>query len=287
MTVQKQLLAPAKINLTLRVVGRRGDGYHLLESIMVYLPLYDTLAFSLRTDRQITLRCEPEVTVAAEENLVFQAAQQLQQQAGVQQGVDIQLKKSIPHGAGLGGGSSDCATTLLALNQLWGVGWSSARLRQLGVTLGADVPIFLLGQGALAEGVGEQLTPIAKLPSWPLVVVNPGVALSTVEVFKAHAKRVAGRYSEPGEGRGWLELPELEPTILCNDLTADATGLCPQVAQALELLNDSGAMAAEMSGSGATVYGVYESRELAQKASEILQAKQPQWLVLQTEILND
>ncbi|MEG3639951.1 4-(cytidine 5'-diphospho)-2-C-methyl-D-erythritol kinase [Magnetococcus sp. PR-3] len=273
--------APAKLNLTLRVVGRRADGYHLLETVMVYFPLYDLLTFELLDHDRIELTCTPAVTAEMSENLVYQAAQLLKTRYGVRQGVRIHVQKHIPHGAGLGGGSSDCATTLLALNQLWQLGVDNPTLRDIGVGLGADVPIFLFQQAALAEGIGEQLTPIKSLPDWHVVIVNPGLELSTVEVFKAHAAHVQGVYSTPGAAQQWAQQGIERVEQLENDLQTVAMALCPEVGTVLDALTGVGASGVCMSGSGATCFGVFDSKVKALEAQKNLQDKYAQWVVIE------
>src|SRR6184192_3484859 len=161
--------APAKLNLFLHVVGRREDGYHLLQTVFRLLDFSDHLQFTLRDDGAIKLHT-PLPGVPEEKDLCVRAAKLLRQESGVSLGVDIFLEKHIPMGGGLGGGSSDAATTLLALNRLWKLGWKRERLLKLGLRLGADVPVFIFGENAFAEGVGEKLSTIALPPAWYLVL---------------------------------------------------------------------------------------------------------------------
>ncbi len=179
--ISKAWPAPAKINRFLHVVGRRDDGYHLLQTVFQFLDYVDTLDFTLRSDGIIRL-LTPMDGVEPEHNLALRAATLLQQQAGTTQGVDIALHKHLPMGGGLGGGSSDAATVLVALNHLWQLGWDEQRLANTGLQLGADVPIFVHGHAAWAEGVGEKLEDIALDESWFCVIV-PAVHVSTAAVF--------------------------------------------------------------------------------------------------------
>lgn len=174
--------APAKLNLMLRIVGRRDDGYHLLQTVFQFLDYGDTLSFDLREDARIMLR-HPLPGVAESDDLVFRAASALQRTAGCRLGADIDVVKRLPMGGGLGGGSSDAATTLVALNALWGTGLSEDDLAELGAALGADVPVFVRGRAAWGEGVGERLTPVELDEPWFLVLC-PDVAVSTGEIFK-------------------------------------------------------------------------------------------------------
>ncbi|MGE8479506.1 MAG: 4-(cytidine 5'-diphospho)-2-C-methyl-D-erythritol kinase, partial [Pseudomonas shirazensis] len=175
------LPAPAKLNLWLHIIGRRDDGYHELETVFQFLDHADQLRFALRDDDQVRLQTDVP-GVDHDSNLIVRAARQLQQQSGCTQGVDIWLEKLLPMGGGIGGGSSDAATTLLGLNHLWQLGWDLDRLAALGLSLGADVPVFVRGHAAFAQGVGEQLTPVDPAEPWYVVLV-PQVSVSTAEIF--------------------------------------------------------------------------------------------------------
>lgn len=173
--------APAKLNLFLHITGRRWDGYHLLQTVFQFLDYGDELTFSLRSDGRIE-RTSPLAGVAPDEDLVVRAAQRLKKASGCSLGADIWVDKHLPIGGGLGGGSSNAATTLVALNHLWGLGFSEERLADLGLGLGADVPVFVRGRAAWAEGIGEQLTPVELSEPWFLVLC-PAVNVSTPELF--------------------------------------------------------------------------------------------------------
>ncbi len=175
--------APAKLNLFLHIVGRRPDGYHLLQTVFQFIDFCDTLTFVPRDDGRITRGSGPR-DVPVEQDLTVRAARLLQQQAGVSAGVDIQITKRLPMGAGLGGGSSDAATTLVALNRLWRIGWETERLAALGLQLGADVPVFVRGRAAWGEGIGEDLTPLDLPEPWYLLLIPP-VKVSTAAIFSA------------------------------------------------------------------------------------------------------
>lgn len=178
------LPAPAKLNLFLHVTGRRADGYHLLQSVFVLLDWHDTLHIDTRDDGQL-LRHDLNAALPPDD-LCLRAARLLQRESGTSQGCDIRIHKAVPWGAGLGGGSSDAATVLLALNQLWGLHWPGERLEALALQLGADVPFFVRGRPAWVEGVGEQITPIALPPALlhtPLALLKPPAAIPTVAIF--------------------------------------------------------------------------------------------------------
>ncbi len=175
--------APAKLNLFLHVVGRRADGYHLLQSVFQLLDLTDTVSITPRADGRIE-RPEASYAVPAEEDLAVRAARALKAATGARGGASLKVLKRIPLGAGLGGGSSDAATVLVALNHLWGCGLSLAELTGIGLPLGADVPVFVEGSSAWAEGVGERLTPVELPEAW-YVLIHPGVAVATREIFQS------------------------------------------------------------------------------------------------------
>jgi 4-diphosphocytidyl-2-C-methyl-D-erythritol kinase len=175
--------APAKLNLFLHVVGRRPDGYHLLQTLFQLVDLADTVSIAVRTDGKIE-RAGVSYGVAAEEDLVVRAARALKSATGARLGASLRVRKRIPLGGGLGGGSTDAATVLLALNSLWGCGLSLDELAVLGLPLGADVPVFVQGSSAWAEGVGERLTPVELPEAW-YVIIHPGVAVGTAGVFQS------------------------------------------------------------------------------------------------------
>lgn len=241
--------APAKLNLSLRVVGKRADGYHLLDSTMVLIDWADTLHFERRSDDRITRRDIG--TALPSDDLCLRAARSLQSAAGCTQGADITIDKRVPWGAGLGGGSSDAASTLLALNVLWGLDWPLARLLPIGLALGADVPFFLAGSNARARGIGEQLEPIANTPSW-YAVVQPAARLETRAVF-AHPK-VAARV-EAARIAGFSESSGHEHvgSDCGNDLQAAAESLCPEIGMATTPLFEAFGNS-RMTGSGSAVF---------------------------------
>ncbi len=255
--------APAKLNLFLHVVGRRADGYHLLQTLFRFIDLNDTLRFTLRSDGAVR-RVNVLDGVLPEQDLCVRAARLLQQETGTSLGVDIELEKRIPMGGGLGGGSSDAATTLLALNRLWGLGLSRERLMQLGLTLGADVPVFVFGENAFAEGVGERLQPYFLPEAW-YVVLCPPVHVPTVQIF-THPELTRntismtmralpkGPGSWPGRTEGGLKLG--------NDLQAVACKLYPEVGNHLAWLAQFAPSL--MTGSGACVFAEFATEAEAQ-----------------------
>lgn len=243
----KQLLdvpAPAKLNLFLHVVGRRPDGYHLLQSVFTLIDWCDTLHFELRTDGRIS-RTDLGPALP-DDDLSVRAARALQAAAGVTAGVHISIDKQVPWGAGLGGGSSDAATTLLALNRLWGLHWPRERLLPLALGLGADVPFFVGGRNAWVEGIGEQITPIT-LPTEQYVVVKPSVEIPTAKIFSSPLLR---RDTARSTIAFFLADTKLFET---NDLQPCATAHSSQVGQAQQMLADLFG-ASRMSGSGSSVF---------------------------------
>lgn len=248
------LPAPAKLNLFLHITGRRPDGYHLLQTIFQLLDVGDELDFSLRTDGQITLATDLE-GVASEDNLVVRAARALTLHTGCTAGADIRLRKRIPAGGGLGGGSSDAATTLLGLNQLWGCGLGLEELAGIGLALGADVPVFVHGRSAWAEGVGEVLQPVELPPRWYLVIY-PGCPVNTAVIFKDR---------ELTRNTPVITLAAFLTGQVHNDCEPVASRLNPEIARALAWLASHGT--ARMSGTGSAVFAAFEDEHAAQQAA--------------------
>lgn len=249
--------APAKLNLFLHIVGRRADGYHRLQTLFQFLDYGDRLTFRVRADGRIVRRGGP-ADVAVEADLCVRAARALQRATGTLHGVEIALDKRLPLGGGLGGGSSDAATTLVALNRLWATGLEDAELQRLGLELGADVPIFVHGHAAWAEGVGEELIDVDPPTPW-YVVVAPSVHVATGEVFGA---------------------PELTrdcaPITISDFLSGRCGNVCepvvrsryPVVAEALDWLGRYGP--ARMTGTGACVFAAFEDEVGARRVAEQL-----------------
>jgi len=248
--------APAKLNLFLHVTGRRSDGYHLLQTVFRFLDFSDQLSFTLKEDGAIKLT-NPIPGVPEEQNLCVRAAKLLQQESGVRMGAEITLEKHIPLGGGLGGGSSDAATTLLALNRLWGLDWSRDRLMELGLRLGADVPVFIFGENAYAEGVGEKLSSVTLPPAWYLVL-TPLVHVSTAQVF---ASKELTRNTIP------IKIPPFSAAQGHNDLEPVVCREYPEVARHLQWLKQTAsATMARMTGSGACVFAEFATESAARTA---------------------
>ena len=257
--------APAKLNLFLHVIGRRTDGYHLLQTVFRFVDRSDYLSFSVREDEQVILQ-HPLPGVPPEKDLTVRAVRLLQAEAGCRKGVDITVEKHLPMGGGLGGGSSDAATVLLALNHLWQLGLSRCRLQEIGLALGADVPVFLFGQNAFAEGVGEILHAVDLPPAW-YVVLEPPVHVPTATIFNdAELKRD----TPPVFPSGWF------PRFGLNDLEAVAVKHFPEVAQHLRWLSRFGE--ARMTGSGACVFAEFSTENEAKNVIAQLPAKMRGWV---------
>lgn len=259
-----KLQAPAKINLCLHVLGKRPDGYHELAMLMQRVSLYDEITLELTAEPGVDVVCDGLVLAAGEENIAARAAQQLLEINNHPGGIRIVIDKRIPVAAGLGGGSSDAATVLTGLNQLLGLGLSRAELMRIGVKLGADVPFFIFGKTAWATGIGDRLQAVAGLPDVCYLLVNPKVAVATKWVYEnlvLTSKNDAARLPRfSGQAAELIAL-------LHNDLEAATLPKFPQVQIVKDRLLAAGAQGVLMSGSGATVFGVYPSRSAADAAA--------------------
>jgi len=262
--------APAKLNLFLHVVGKRPDGYHLLESVFALIDWADTLHFETRGDGRLLRHDRGDALPA--DDLCLRAARALQRESGCALGADIHIEKRLPAGAGMGGGSSDAASTLLALNRLWGVNWPRARLLPLGLSLGADVPFFLGGSNAFVEGVGEILHPV-ELPTQTLAVLKPAASIGTKEIFSSpllqRSKSVAivagfpaHNSSEDKTRSDWLA--SVIQGWGRNDLQAAAEHHSTEVSQALGLLQDRFGNS-RMTGSGSAVFARVSGERASQE----------------------
>jgi len=240
------VLAPAKLNLFLHITGRRDDGYHLLQSVFMLIDWCDTLHFDVREDGVIE-REDLNITLPVDD-LVMRAAQSLQRASGTPLGAHIAIGKQIPAQAGMGGGSSDAATTLLALNRLWGLNWPLSKLMPLGLALGADVPFFLGGHNAWIEGIGEQITRI-NVPAARFAVVKPNAGLETAKIFRApELQRATETATMPVFAVNPYDFGR-------NDLQPVAQALCPEITEALQWLGSHG-LNPRMTGSGSAVFAL-------------------------------
>lgn len=258
---QLTLPAPAKLNLFLHITGRRADGYHLLQTVFQLLDYGDELKFSLRDDNQITLNCDS-TELATDDNLVLRAANLLREHTGATQGVDIELIKRIPTGAGLGGGSSDAATTLLALNALWQCQLERDALATLGLRLGADVPVFVHGKSAWAEGVGELLQPVS-LPALYYLVLSPACHVSTATIF-SHQQLTRDTRA--------IKMAAFLAGQSKNDCEMLVRMLYPEVNAALEWLGQFAQ--ARMTGTGSSIFASFSDEASAREVLRQLPSDQ-------------
>ncbi len=256
--------APAKLNLFLHITGRRADGYHTLQTVYQLLDYCDEVLVEPSRNGRI-VRLEGMSGVVADDDLAVRAARLLQAEAGSGRGAELTIRKRIPAGGGLGGGSSDAATVLVALNRLWGLDWPASRLAQLGLRLGADVPVFVLGRSAWAEGVGERLTPLELPAAWYLVIC-PDCEVSTAKLF---SDPELTRDSPETTISGFLSVGGR------NDCEAVVRRRYPAVAAALDWLSRAtGGRPARLTGTGACVYSAFASEA---QAREILATVPAQW----------
>jgi 4-diphosphocytidyl-2-C-methyl-D-erythritol kinase len=268
-----QLKAPAKVNYRLDVLGKRPDGYHDLRMIMQRIDLCDEIEIALVAEPGIRVRCGREGVPDGPGNIAWRAADALLRLSPVQTGIDISITKRIPVAAGLGGGSSDCATVLMGLNDLLHLGLSDDRLMEIGVGLGADVPFFIYRKTALAEGIGEQLSPVDPIPSAWLVLVNPNIHVSTAWVYQnLQLTSDAGTHILP---RFYGTIDDV-CAVLHNDLEPVTIGKFPVIAEIKDLLVADGAHGSLMSGSGPTVFGLFAEEGTARRCAERL-AKERGW----------
>ncbi len=275
------LQTPAKINLCLSVLGRRSDGYHELEMLMQMVGLYDEVRVALK-ERGVSVACDSAAVPSGEGNIAFKAAAEMIDVAGGGAGLTIEIKKRIPVAAGLGGGSSDAAAVLAACNRLLGTGFGRERLAEIGARLGMDVPFFFYGPSALAQGRGEILTSLAPLGRFWVLLVNPGFETSTAWVYKklnleltkkGKCNKIAGlSVGRIAEG-------------LHNDLESVTASAHSVIGRIEEALMAEGALGARMSGSGPTVFGVFETRAACKTAADKLRTRG--WWLYPAEIVTE
>lgn len=272
--------APAKINLSLHVCGKRADGYHLLDSLVIFADIGDRISVAPAAD--ITLAIEGRFGAALtgeSDNLVLRAARLLKTKYNAAGGAAITLEKNLPVASGIGGGSADAAATLTACGQLWGVDPHAFSDSEIAAALGADVPVCLRGVPAFMSGIGEIIDAAPQLPDTWIVLVNPGEPLSTKAVFTA----LRGRFSKPLERAGLAGLPDAKALAEAlrtshNDLMAPARELLPAVNKVLDTLDRTqGCLLSRLSGSGPTCFGLFGSAEAAENAAKHIGAAQPYW----------
>ena len=275
--------APAKINLYLHVTGRRDDGYHLLDSLVVFADIGDRIA-ALPSETISLAYSGPfsEDLPDPESNLVLKAARRLAEHFAIKKGAALTLAKNLPVASGIGGGSADAAAVIRALIRLWALPADDPGIMEIALSLGADVPVCLIGRPAVMRGIGEDLSLLTAFPTLPLVLVNPGVAVSTPMVFTARTGPFSCSLSWPADADSADRA--LKTLILAgNDLEAPATALSPEIGTVLASLEaEPGVRLARMSGSGATCFAITDSEAAAQAAAQALQNKHPDWWVRHT-----
>ncbi|HJP17338.1 MAG TPA: 4-(cytidine 5'-diphospho)-2-C-methyl-D-erythritol kinase [Nitrospinota bacterium] len=280
------LKSPAKINLGLKIIKKRDDGYHEIETIFQMVSLFDTLTFrSIQVG--IVLKTDRDKLPVGETNLVVKAAKLLQQETGIQKGVEIFLEKKIPVGAGLGGGSGNAAFTLMGLNNLWELHLKKKDLMKLAITLGSDVPFFLSDcSAAIGKGRGEILTPFENRSNIHVVIVSPNIHISTGSIYKEMNLGLTSNSKDINILRSLLvkgRITELG-SYLYNDLETVVCKRYPALTEIKKKLINSGAVGALVSGSGSSVFGIYLQQETARKATTKLISKE--WQVFLTETIN-
>lgn len=285
---QTRVRAPAKINLFLHVVGRRSDGYHLLDSLVAFAAHGDEV--SARLADRISLRIDgpyADALDAGPDNLVLRAAHALAGQCGIARGADITLTKNLPVAAGIGGGSADAAATLRALAALWGADPDETAMDRLAVSLGADVPVCLRGRTSHMSGIGDIVRPGPDLPPCGILLVNPNRPLATPQVFGARR----GPFSDADPIVG----PVADAAALAdalrsrrNDLAPAAIELCPVIGRVIAAIESApGCLLARLSGSGPTCFGLFETEDEAAAAASRIAAENPDWWVQPTHLLDD
>jgi 4-diphosphocytidyl-2-C-methyl-D-erythritol kinase len=277
-----KLPAFAKINLGLRVLGRRADGYHEIRTVFQTVTLCDRLTFEATADARLELTCTDPDIPTDESNLVLRAAKALRERYGVSRGARVRLEKSIPAGGGLGGGSSDAAATLLALSHLWGLNRDAGELSELGARLGADVPFFFTGGTALGTGTGTAIEPLEDAPKTHLVVVTPAVRVSTAKAYEAlgaPALTKANGLVNLSVSRTEADFRDSLCDVMSNDFEAVVVRLYPEIGRARDALLGAGAVRASLSGSGSSVYGLFESGWEAGRAARKLGGAEALWRV--------
>ena len=278
-----RLKSPAKVNLRLEILRRREDGYHELRTILQKISLCDTLSVSLKKEKGISISTDHPRLPIGRGNLVYRAAQMILKKSEYKGGLHIDIRKEIPLGAGLGGGSSNAATTLKALDQLLEIGLPTKELMKMGLGIGADVPFFFLDGAAIAAGIGERLKKI-ELPDLSYVLINPNFEVST---RWAYQNFILTKRHFHFNLQGFVKTPEGISRLLWNDLEGVVSHKYPQIEGMKKMLLSAGALGALMTGSGPTVFGLFSGKREAEKAFKKLEHKvrRSGWIILKTHSL--
>jgi 4-diphosphocytidyl-2-C-methyl-D-erythritol kinase len=277
------LRSPAKINLYLEVTGKRPDGYHNLITLMCFIGLFDWVRIAFGRDR-ISVACDYPGVPQDETNLAFRAARLFLDSSGIREGVHIHIDKSIPPGAGLGGGSSNAAGVLMGLNDHYGSPFTREALINMGKQLGADVPFFIFGSPAVAAGIGDILNPFSYLKSYCILLIYPSVSISTAEVYRTLNLPLTKNKKITTNTIFKMDWGRSAPNLLRNDLEAAAFSICPDIQTAKQTMLAAGASGALMSGSGSSVFGLFENMDQAQRAYRRIVSDHPQWQVFLTQM---
>jgi 4-diphosphocytidyl-2-C-methyl-D-erythritol kinase len=279
-----RVASPAKINLHLEILGRRADGYHDLETVMVRVSLIDTLSFQVQdSELRVETICTDSRDAAfvrdEKTNLVYRALDSLRQSAGLQAGMSVRLVKRIPVQAGLGGASSNAATALRMANQLWALNWSTERLNEIAITLGSDISYFLYRGTAICRGRGEQVEPVSSAYGWPVIIVMPTAGFSTGSVFgRVQPASVPTSARELVASLSGADAGGLEP-LLFNRFRDAVLTLSPEQSLVEQALKSVGAMAPQVTGSGSAWFGLFPRIHAAQQAANALRARHPEFRV--------
>jgi 4-diphosphocytidyl-2-C-methyl-D-erythritol kinase len=281
MTETIRLNSPAKVNLRLEILRKREDGYHEIRTLFQKISLHDTLYFTLKKEKGISVTTDHPRLVVGKENLVHRAAAMILERSAHRRGVSIHIEKRIPLGAGLGGGSSNAATTLSALNEMMGAGLRAGELAELGLKIGADVPFFMMKGAAIGGGVGERLEKV-EIPQFWYLLINPNFEVST---RWAYQQFVLTKNRFRSNIRRFLRTPSEISRILRNDLEEVVAVSYPQINVMKEILSSAGAKGAMMSGSGPTVFGVFATEGTLLEAFQRLKgrAKKEGWILLKAQ----
>ena len=270
-----KILAPAKVNLYLRVVGKRRDGYHLIDSLMVPVSLYDEIEIttSRTTKSVLTVTCDDPIVPVGKKNLAYKAAALVLDRASVSERVHIHIRKKIPVGGGLGGGSSDAASTMLGLNQLLDLGVTKRSMLELATQLGADVPFFVHGHPAIVRGIGERLKLLTSVPKLWIIILYPGFPVSTRWAYQSLKFKLTKVIRNTKLNLHLDNCGELAP-LLVNDLEGVTIRRYPRIAHLKQRLLQEGAIGALMSGSGSSVFGIFAAEKRAKKAFGCMQQEE-------------
>ena len=262
--------AYAKINLGLDVTGKRDDGYHIVRMIMQNVDLFDTLVFEDNDSGEIRLMASSEKIPTDDSNLICKVAKQLKEMYGVTKGADIYLEKRIPVAAGMAGGSTDGAAAYVALNEIWGLGLDKEKLCELAVKLGADIPYCIIGGTALAEGIGEELTTISDMPSCHILIGKPAIDVSTGWVYKELDSKEIVEHPDIDGIESAIEAGDLKKMceLIGNVLEPVTAGKYKEIGQIEQIMEENGAVRAFMTGSGPTVFGIYDDEAKAKRGFE-------------------